>query len=148
MKIYIGADHHGFRDKKLISDYLSSLGHEVIDEGDNKLDPKDDFPVYASLVAKHVLADNSESSVGLLLCGSGQGMAMAANRFKGIRASLCWDINEAYTSRHDDNANILCLSADKNDWPILKPILNTWLKTKFANEERYNRRIKELDKLG
>lgn len=148
MKIYIGADHHGYRDKRLIIDYLNSLGHEVIDEGDDKLDPKDDFPVYASLVAKHVLSDNSADSVGILLCGSGQGMCMAANRYKGIRASLCWDINEAYTSRHDDNANILCLSADKQDWPTIKPIISTWLKTKFAAEPRYLRRINEIDKLG
>ena len=71
-----------------------------------------------------------------------------ANRFKGIRASLCWDENEAHSSRHDDDANVLCLSADKIAWPDMQRIISTWLNTLFSNEPSYFRRIKELDNLN
>ena len=145
MKIYIGSDHHGFEDKKQIIEYLQSTGNEVIDEGDESLNPEDDFPLYASKVASQVLSE--AGSKGILLCGSGQGVYMAANRYKGIRASLCWDENEAFSSRNDDDANILCLSADKQDWQAIKSIIDTWLKTPFSEIPRYVRRIQELDNL-
>lgn len=147
MKIYIGTDHHGYKDKELIVNYLKDMGQGVIDEGDEQLDPGDDFPNYALKVAKDVLASPADSK-GILLCGSGQGMCMAANRFKGIRASLCWDENEAYSSRHDDDANVLCLSADKIAWPDMERMISTWISTPFSNEERYVRRINELDNLS
>jgi ribose 5-phosphate isomerase B len=146
MKIFIGSDHHGFEDKKQITDYLKSLGNEVVDEGDENLNPEDDFPVYAAKVAKQVLSEHG--SRGVLLCGSGQGVCMAANRFKGIRASLCWDENEAFSSRNDDDANILCLSADRLDWLAIKQIIDIWLTTPFNGAQRFSRRIEELDKLG
>lgn len=147
MKIYIGADHHGFEDKAKLIDYLKSQNYEVIDEGDDTLNSEDDFPNYAAKVADHVLSDNSDSK-GILLCGSGQGMCMAANRFKGIRASMCWDEKEAYSSRNDDDANILCLSADNTDLDSIKRIVEAWLSTPFAGQDRFVRRIKELDNLG
>ena len=75
MKIYIGADHHGYKDKELIINYLKELGHEVIDDGNEQLDPADDFPLYASKVVKDVLISPDDSR-GILLCGSGQGMCM------------------------------------------------------------------------
>lgn len=146
MKIYIGADHRGFKDKQLISDYLKSLNHEIIDEGDDHVDAQDDFPLYASKVVDLVLKD--KDSKGVLICGSGQGMCMAANRFKGIRASICWDEDEARSSRRDDDANILCLSADKLVWTQIQGIIEVWLNTSFAGEPRFVRRIKELDSLG
>lgn len=148
MKIYIGTDHHGFNDVSQISDHLKSKGYEVIDEGDTKLDQTDDFPIYAAKVVKQLLEDQDRSSKGILLCGSGQGMVMAANRFKGIRASICWDEDEARSSRHDDDANVLCLSADKQSVDDIKRIIDVWLSTDFAAENRYIRRIKELDSLG
>lgn len=148
MKIYIGSDHHGFNDKAQIIEYLRSKGHEVVDDGDRELDPNDDFPVFASNVATSVLAEHSPDCKGILLCGSGQGVCMAANRYKGIRATLCWDEDEARSSRRDDDANILCLSADKFDMEMIKQLIDVWLDTPFAAEERYIRRIEELDKLG
>jgi ribose 5-phosphate isomerase B len=148
MKIYIGADHRGFDYKDQIISYLTDLGHEVIDDGSESLAPKDDFPDYAKKVAKAVLADNSPDARGVLLCGSGQGMCMAANRFKGIRASICWDEDEAKASRHDDDANVLCLSADRLDMPTIQLLLDVWLNTPFGHEERYTRRIQELDNLS
>jgi len=146
MKIFIGADHRGFEDKKLIVDYLKSLGHEVVDLGDNRLNPNDDFPLYATKVAEQVLM--TPGSRGILLCGSGQGMVMAANRFKGIRASICSDSADAHSSRNDDDANVLCLSADKLNWPNMEAIISVWLNTDFAGAPRFIRRIEELDKLG
>lgn len=146
MRIYIGADHHGFEDKAKITEYLKSLDYDVIDEGDNRLDPNDDFPNYAKNVVDQIL--NVNNTRGILLCGSGQGMCMAANRFKGIRAAICWDEKSAYLARNDDDANVLCLSADSLNWDNMKQIIDVWLVTPFAGEERFMRRIKELDSLG
>jgi ribose 5-phosphate isomerase B len=146
MNIYIGADHNGFEDKNRTADLLKSLGHQVIDEGDRQLDREDDFPVYAADVAKHVL--NDKGSRGILICGSGQGMVMAANRFKGIRASICWDIDEAFLSRNDDDSNVLCLSAKKTNWREMEKIIQLWLSTPFEHADRFIRRIEELDRIG
>ncbi len=146
MKIFIGADHHGFEDKSKIEEYLKSLGHQVIDEGDKNLDPNDDFPRYARNVASQVL--KAVDNFGILLCGSGQGMCMAANRFKGIRAAMCWDEKSAFASRNDDNANVLCLSADHLNWESMQRIIEVWLNTPFDGHDRFERRIKELDELG
>lgn len=147
MKIYIGTDHNGYKDKEQIIRYLKDLGHEVIDDGNEQSDPADDFPLYASKVVKDVLI-NPDGSRGILLCGSGQGMCMAANRYKGIRACLCRDENDAHSARYEDDANVLCLSADNTSWPYIEKILITWLNTIFSNEPRYVRRVKELDNLN
>lgn len=147
MKIYIGADHNGFRLKEHLEHYLRSLGYDVTDVSGNKLDPKDDFPFPAARVATSVLA--SPDSVGILLCGSGQGVCMAANRFKGIRASLIWDEEEARSSRNDDDANVLCLPAKSfNNLEEAKHLVDVWLKTPFAGALRFQRRIKEMDELN
>lgn len=147
MNIYIGTDHRGFNDISQITDYLRGKGYEVIDVGNTRFDQSDDFPVYAFKVVQNLLNDQDNRSKGILLCGSGQGMVMAANRFKGIRASICWDENEAYSSRHDDDANVLCLSADKQSIEDIKKIIDVWFSTNFADEDRFIRRIKELDNL-
>lgn len=146
MKLFIGADHNGFELKKQLIDYFQSQGHEVIDMGDKDLNPEDDFPVYAAKVSTEVLAN--KDSLGILLCGSGQGVCMAANRYKGIRASLIWDEDEAHSSRNDDNANIICLPAKKIDIEKAKQLIDTWLATPFAGAARYARRIKQLDELN
>lgn len=146
MKLFIGADHNGFELKQQLIEYLRSQGHEVVDKGDQKLNPEDDFPMYAAKVATEVLAH--KDSLGILLCGSGQGVCMAANRYKGIRASLIWDENEAHSSKNDDDANIICLPARKIDLQTAKELLDTWLKTPFAGAARYQRRIKQLDELN
>ncbi len=112
MRIYLGADHNGYAYKRQIVDFLQRAGHEVIDDGDVALDPNDDFPLFAGKVVTNILGDETEAR-GILICGSGQGMCMAANRFKGIRASLCWNLAEARSARNDDYSNVLCLSASK-----------------------------------
>jgi ribose 5-phosphate isomerase B len=148
MKIFIGSDHNGFKYKKQIIDYLNSSKYEVVDVGDKVLDPKDDFPKFASQVVDKLLSSNDQNDKAILICGSGQGMCMAANRFKGIRASLCWNVKEAFDSRNDDDSNILCLSAHQLELSEIKSITNSYLTTPFAGAPRYIRRIRQLDQLG
>src|SRR5687767_2052601 len=111
MKIYIGADHNGFEMKSLLLEELTAGGYSVVDEGDKELRPEDDFPQYASRVVMAMKSSDDPDPRGILICGSGQGMCMAANRYKGIRASLVWSVDEAHASRNDDDANVLCLPA-------------------------------------
>lgn len=147
MKIYIGADHNGFDFKREISDFLKRSGYEVIDDGDAKRDKDDDFPQFAGRVVSSLLADGDPESRGILICGSGQGMCMAANRFNGIRASLCWNLDEARAARNDDDSNVLCLSSRHLSIQDTLPIVTTWLQTPFAGAARFKRRIQELDNL-
>ena len=148
MKIYIGADHNGFEYKHLLSDLLRAAGHEVIDEGSETKQPEDDFPQFAGKVVTNLLADTDKDAKGLLICGSGQGMCMAANRFKGVRASLCWNIEEAKSARNDDDSNVLCLSTRFTSIVDAEIIVNAWLATPFAGAPRFVRRLQELDQLG
>lgn len=147
MKIFIGADHNGFAYKKELTSYLTHAGHEVVDCGDTKHDPDNDFPMYAAKVSQAVLSDKDDTAKGIVICGSGQGVAMAANRFKGIRASLCWNLEEARLSRNDDDANVLCLSASQMDMQTVRGVVHTWLATPFAGAPRFVRRINQLDQL-
>jgi len=148
VKIYIGADHNGFDYKTKLVEYLRRSGYEVVDEGDTTRDPEDDFPQFASRVVHAMRGDGGPDARGILICGSGQGMAMAANRFKGIRAALAWDQVEARAARNDDDSNILCLSARDVSFNKTIGIVHTWLLTPFAGANRFKRRIQELDDLG
>jgi ribose 5-phosphate isomerase B len=149
MKIYIGADHNGFEQKKQLSDYLRKNGYEVVDEGDGQMAPEDDFPQFAGKVIMAMRGDNDPAMArGILICGSGQGMCMAANRFKGVRAALAFDQEEARASRNDEDSNVLCLSSRYTDFEASVGILHTWLMTPFAGAGRFKRRIQELDQLG
>lgn len=148
MNIFIGADHNGFEMKALLVQELQKAGHMVHDEGDRQLHPDDDFPQFADRVVQAMRAAGIDQNVrGILICGSGQGMCMAANRFKGIRASVIWNNHEAQVARNDDDSNVLCLPARSisNDEAIR--IVNTWLRTPFAGATRFKRRIAELDRL-
>ncbi len=150
MKIYLGADHQGFHLKQEVFAYLAKHGYEVEDMGGTVLDPVDDFPIFAQAVALRVLGSDDEDPRGILICGGGQGIAMAANRFRGIRASVIWDAYEAKMTRYDNDSNVLCLPArivgdNDAEW---KGILETWLNTAFANAVRFKRRNAELDELG
>jgi len=150
MKIYLGADHQGFHLKEQIFAYLAKHGYEVEDEGGTVLDPSDDFPLFAQAVSLKVLGSDDKDPRGILICGGGQGVAMAANRFKGIRASVIWDAYEAKMTRYDNDSNVLCLPArvvGESD-AAWKGILETWLNTEFANAVRFKRRNAELDELG
>jgi ribose 5-phosphate isomerase B len=148
MKIYIGADHNGFELKKELTAFLLKSGHEVVDEGDVALQPEDDFPQFAGRVVSAMLSSEEYDPRGILICGSGQGMCIAANRFKGIRACLCHDMREARTARNDDDCNVLCLSARMLKAKDAEPIITAWINTPFAAAPRFKRRLQELDNLG
>lgn len=147
MKVYVGADHNGFNMHRTLISYLGRAGYEVIDDGDVELNPEDDFPVFATKVAKDVLGSSDRDARGILLCGSGQGMCMAANRFRGIRACLGYDQQSIRASRNDDDANVLCLPAKTIHADDLNVLVETFLSTKFAAAPRFSRRIQELDEL-
>lgn len=149
MKIYLGSDHQGFHLKEKLFAYLSKHGYEVSDVGDKVLDKDDDFPQFASMVAIKVLGSEDDDPRGILLCGGGQGMAIAANRVSGIRAAVIWDAHEAKMTRVDNDSNVLCLPARilENDIEAWQGIVETWLNTPFAAAPRYVRRNKQLDNL-
>ncbi len=150
MKIYLGADHQGFHLKEQVFAYLVKRGYDVEDVGGKTLDPTDDFPVFAQAAALKILGSHEADPRGILICGGGQGVAMAANRFKGIRASVIWDAFEAKMTRYDNDSNVLCLPARivGNDVGVWEGIIETWLNTAFADATRFRRRNAELDELG
>jgi ribose 5-phosphate isomerase B len=148
MQIFVGADHRGFNLREKLIDYLKSSGYDLIDEGDKELNPDDDFPQFAGKVANAVLASDDPEARGILICGSGQGVCMSANRFKGIRAALGFNAKAAQESRNDDDSNILCLPADLLEKDATYKIVDIWLKTPFAGATRFKRRNQEMDELG
>ena len=148
MIVYVGADHNGFAMKAGVLAYLKKSGVEVHDAGDDRLDPDDDFPVFAAR-AVTAIKTAGDGARAILICGSGQGMMIAANRFKGIRAGLGWSVEAARSIRNDEDSNVLALPTElleKNE-KLAHEIINTWLKTPFAGAARYIRRNKELDDL-
>lgn len=147
MKVYVGADHNGFELRKSLVAHLRRVGYDVADDGDAKLDPSDDFPVFAQRVVKDVLASDDKDARGILICGSGQGMCMAANRFKGIRALLGYDHESVRSARNDDDANIICLPAHVLKKDRANLLVDTFLTTPFAAAPRFIRRIHEMDDL-
>lgn len=146
--IIIGADHRGFHLKNELVKELRARGYVVIDKGDERLDPEDDYPQFAARVV-NAMKSSDEDTKGLLLCGSGQGMAMAANRHKGIRAVVAWDKNQARVARSDDDSNVLALPADIFDKKVDEAvsIIETWLNTPFEAIPRRMRRIQQMDSL-
>jgi ribose 5-phosphate isomerase B len=147
VKIYIGADHNGFDMKQGLVEELTRAGYEVVDVGDTERNPEDDFPKFAAQAVHAIRASDDKDPRGILICGSGQGMCMAANRFKGIRASLIWDVAEARAARNDDDSNVLCLPARSISLDEAVQIAEAWLAVPFAGATRYKRRIRELDQL-
>lgn len=148
MKVFLGADHNGFEYKRQLAEALRLAGHEVVDGGDLELKADDDYPQFAGKVAHDLLAANDPEARAILVCGSGQGMVIAANRFKGIRAALCWNQAEARAARNDDDCNILCLSSRYTSLDEAGTIMATFLSTPFAGAPRFTRRIQQLDELG
>lgn len=148
MKLYLGSDHGGFDLKQMLVHYLGTKqGLDVIDVGDKILDPQDDFPQFAAKAVHGVLTSDDKDARAILLCRGGQGMAMAANRHRGIRAAVCWDDHSAEKSRIDNDSNVLCIPADALHVDEVKDIIHTWLNTQFSGAVRYVRRNQELDEL-
>src|SRR6185503_6776328 len=107
MIVYIAADHNGYAMKEELQELLTRAGYQVVDEGNETLAPDDDFPQFASRAVMAMRASDDTDPRGILICGSGQGMCMAANRYKGIRASMAWTVEEARAGRNDDDSNVL-----------------------------------------
>ena len=146
MVIYIGADHRGFELKEKIKDFLKQRGYQLVDVGDEKYNENNDYPLFAIKAAKQV-SQEFETAKGILICGSGVGMSVVANKFLHIRAVLASTPDQAFDSRNEDDTNILALGANYLDEEMAKKIVLTWLETPYANEERFQRRLEEISRL-
>ncbi len=140
MKIAIGSDHRGFEAKERISALIKSLGHTVVDHGTNGRDACD-YPDTALAVANDVAGARVER--GVLMCGSGLGMSIAANKVSGVRAALCHDELTAQLSRRHNDANVLCLPADLIGDALMQSMVRTWLGTDFEGG-RHARRVEKI----
>lgn len=143
MIIPIASDHAGFEAKEKVKKILEDLGHMPVDFGTHS-DESVDYPDFAVQVAENV--DEGEHELGILICGSGQGMCMTANKFKNVRAALVYDEDSARLSRQHNNANILCLPGRQLKEKQLKKLVQTWLDTKFEGG-RHERRVNKIHDL-
>jgi ribose 5-phosphate isomerase B len=142
MIVYLSADHRGFALKEQVRAFVAGAGHDVRDLTPHT-EPDDDYPVVAHTLVEKVLRE--PGSRGMLFCGSGAGVAIAANRFLGIRAALGMNPQEIAAARHDDDVNVLAFAADFTTLETAQPIVDAFLNTAFGGDERYVRRIKEFD---
>ncbi|MCC7193692.1 MAG: ribose 5-phosphate isomerase B [Phycisphaeraceae bacterium] len=142
MKIAIGCDHGGFPLKKSTTDLLRSLGHQVIDKGAMIDDPKDDYPDFAEAVARAV--QNGEAQRGIVICGSGVGACVAANKLKGVRAGLCHDTYSAAQGVEHDDMNVLCLGARIVGIALAEQLIRAFVGATFSGEERHRRRLAKV----
>jgi ribose 5-phosphate isomerase B len=141
MRIAIGSDHAGFRYKEMFKARLEELGHEVKDFGTDSEQPVD-YPLFCHPVAQAVA--NGETERGIVIGGSGNGEAMVANRVRGVRAALCWNVESAELGRRHNNANVLSVGERMVSEELAIQILETWLDTPFDGG-RHQRRIEEID---
>ncbi|MEX2053717.1 MAG: RpiB/LacA/LacB family sugar-phosphate isomerase [Patescibacteria group bacterium] len=146
--IYLGTDHRGFELKEKIKGWLTEWGKEFEDLGNTVLDSDDDYPDFAAQVARRV-AEDPERSRGIVLCGSGVGVDVTANKIKGVRSALVWKDDEALVqqSRRHDGSNVLSLPADHLSEEQVQKIVKVWLETPGPNEERHLRRIGKISAL-
>jgi ribose 5-phosphate isomerase B len=142
--IYLGTDHRGFELKEQIKEFLKEQGIAFEDLGSHQLDPNDDYTDIGFLVAKKI-AEKPDENRGILLCGSGIGVVIAANRIKRVRAGLCLSTWMAEHGRQNEDINILALASNLTDLETSKDIIKTFLNTSFLMTENYIRRKKELD---
>ncbi len=141
MVIAIGADHGGYRLKTVLAGFLEKLGHTVDDLGTHSEDAVD-YPDYARAVARDILTKKAER--GILICGSGVGAGVAANKFPGIRAAVCHDTFSAHQGVEDDNMNVLCLGARVVGPELAKDIVRAYLSAAFSGAERHVRRLGKI----
>ncbi|MBO4591219.1 MAG: ribose 5-phosphate isomerase B [Eubacterium sp.] len=138
MKICIGSDHGGYALKLELIEHLKTRGFEVSDVGCDS-DASCDYPIYAKAVTD--IITEKKADLGILVCGTGIGMSMAANKVEGIRAALCHDVFSAKATREHNNANILCMGARVVGPGLAEMIVDTFIDTPFSNDERHIRRI-------
>jgi len=141
MKIVIGSDHAGFRLKVSIGDLLRSLGHEVLDVGAFNENPSD-YPDYAEALGRALLDGKAER--GVLICGSGVGASVAANKLPGVRAAMCHDSYSAHQGVEHDDMNVLVLGSRVIGLMLAEDLVRTFLGATFSNEERHVRRVGKI----
>jgi ribose 5-phosphate isomerase B len=141
MKIVIAADHAGYQYKSILVKDIQARGVEVIDIGAFNELPSD-YPDFAAAVAKHLL--QGDVSKGILICGSGVGVAIAANKFRGIRAGVCHDAYSAHQSVEHDNVNVLCIGERVIGIEVAREVIHAFLAASFSNEERHLRRLNKV----
>ena len=143
MKVYLGADHGGFKLKEILKPWLQDKGYKVEDFGASREDPGDDFVDYAFAVAAALQMNPQDR--GILLCRNGVGVSVAANRFAQVRCALGFDIKQVTKARHDDNVNCLSLPADYISKTEAEKIVEAFLKTKASTAEKYLGRTSKLE---
>lgn len=144
MRIAVAADHAGFSVKDEVIHLVQMLGHDVIDLGTYNQEPVD-YPDYAAKVGRAIQEQQAER--GILICGSGVGVCVAANKLKGVFASVCHDTYSAHQGVEHDNMNVLCLGSRIIGIELIKELVKTFLSTKFIEEERFIRRVEKVKKL-
>ena len=142
MRIAIGADHGGYPLNERVIEELRGAGHEITDFGTHDGSQPDDHPDYAVKVGESV--QSGETEIGILICGSGVGAAVAANKLKGIRAALCGDTYSGHQSREHDDCNVLCLGARVVGAELALDIVRAFVAARFTGEERHRRRLDKI----
>lgn len=142
MRIAVGGDHAGYDLKEYLIPWLKSSGHEVVDVGAYELDPADDYPDFAAAVGRTVTAQNAER--GILICGSGVGASVTANKITGVRAGLCHDTYSARQGVEHDAMNVICLGARIIGQELSKEVIGSFLAANFIHEPRFQRRLDKL----
>ena len=142
MRIAIGADHAGYDLKNRLAELLGGLGHEVVDVGAHVNDPADDYPDFVKELAARVVTGDAER--GIMVCGSGVGASVAANKVKGIRAAVCHDVYSAHQGVEHDDMNVLCLGARIVGEELAKELVGAFLAARFTGEERHLRRMRKV----
>lgn len=145
MRIAIGADHAGVPLNRRVIEELRRAGHDVEDFGTHDAEEPDDYPDYALLVGEAVRRGRAD--VGILICGSGAGVSVAANKLKGIRAVMCSDTYTAHQSREHDDCNVLCLGARVTGAELALEIVRAFVAASFTGEERHRRRLEKIKKM-
>ena len=142
MRIAVGADHAGVPLNELAIAALRKLGHEVVDLGTHDASQPDDYPDYAAAVAEQVASGRCER--GLLVCGSGVGVTVAANKIRGIRACMCHDTYSAHQGVEHDDMNVLCVGARVIGPELMLELLQAFVSARFTGEERHRRRLAKI----
>ena len=142
MKIAFGSDHAGFEIKEEIKSFLTSLNIDFVDSGAYEFDALDDYPDFAKNVGYAIR--NGEAQKGIIICGSGVGASITANKIKGVRAGLCHDGYSAHQGVEHDDMNVLCIGSRIIGIELIKEIIISFINAKFSGEERHSRRLQKL----
>jgi len=143
MKIAIASDHGGFQYKHILLSHIRNLGYDITDLGSFEELPKDDYPDYAERIANAVM--QGDAIKGILICGSGAGVSVAANKFKGVRATVCHDTYSAHQCVEHDNVNVLCMGQRVVGVELAIEIATAFLAATFSKEERHQRRLDKVN---